>query len=239
MGRGVPGRTRRASGGAAVETPRGQVLRDEDHLVDGVAELLHLGQHDVFGTRPLHAAERRNGTEAAAPVAPLGHLDIGPRRLRRGTWKVQEVEGGEGLACLTLVGEGAHGPPAQGHGHAEARHQVDLGQRRGELVAVAFGQTSRHHQARALVAGGSELENGVDRLLAGRLDEGAGVHHHELGVIRRRRGLVPVATQHPGQLVRVDLVLGTPQGFQPVSLGHQDNLPGRRRRVTTSGEGGI
>ena len=151
---------------------------------------VHLGQHDVFGARPLQAPERRDGAEAAAPVAPLGHLHIGPRRVGRGTREVQEVEGGEGLAVRALVGEGACGPPAQGHRHPEARHQVDLGQGRRQLVAVALGQASRHHQARPLVAGGGELENGVDRFLAGRLDEGAGVHHHELGVVGRRRGLV-------------------------------------------------
>ena len=41
----------------------------------------------------------------------------------------------------------------------------------------------------------------------------------------RRGRLVPVAPEGPHQLVRVDLVLRTTQGLQPVSLGHQDNLP--------------
>ena len=75
--------------------------------------------------------------------------------------------------------------PAQGDGHPEAHHQVDLGQRGGELVAVALGQASRHHQARPVVTGGGEVEDGVDRLLAGGLDEGAGVDHHEIGVVGR------------------------------------------------------
>ena len=102
---GAPGapRPRRV----AVEPPRRQVLGDEDHLLHGVTELVHLGQHGSFGARSLQAPERRDGAEAAAPVTALGHLHIGPRGVGGGPGQVQEVEGGEGPAGGTLVGEGA------------------------------------------------------------------------------------------------------------------------------------
>ncbi len=159
------------------------------------------------------------------------------------TGQVQEVERQGGL-----VGRPLPGP--EGDGDPEAHHQVHLGQRGGELVAVALGQTSRHHQAGALVACGGQLEDGVDRFLARRLDEGARVDHDQIGVVRRCGRLVAVAAQRAHELVRVDLVLRTAQGLQPVSLGHQDNLPAersttrrgglsRRATDTMSGEGGI
>ena len=233
---------RHAVGRAAVEAPRRQVLGHEDHLAHSGTELVHLGQHDVFGARPLQTAERRDGAEAAAPVATFGHLDVRPRRARPRTGQVQEVEGREGLVGDALVGVGALESPTQGDGHTEAHDQVDLGQRRAELVTVALRQASRHDQARPVVTGGGEVEDGVDRLLPGGLDEGAGVDDHEIGIVGRGGGLVAVAPQRPGQLVRVDLVLGTTQGLQPVTLGHQDNLPAKPTTGTprnSSGEGGV
>ena len=88
-------------------------------------------------------------------------------------------------------------PVAQGDGHPEARHRVDLGHGRGELVAVALGQASRDHQPRPGPADGGELENGVDRLLARRLDEGAGVDHHQVGASAPRpaRSRPPAASR--------------------------------------------
>ena len=50
MGRGVPAGRATRSGARAVEPPRRQVLGHEDHLAHAVAELVHLGQHHVFGT---------------------------------------------------------------------------------------------------------------------------------------------------------------------------------------------
>ena len=62
----------------------------------------------------------------------------------------------------------------------------------------------------------ASVEDGVDRLLAGRLDEGAGVDHHEIGRLRGLGAAVPLGSQTALQLVGVDLVLRAPQGLQPV-----------------------
>ena len=73
----------------------------------------------------------------------------------------------------------------------EAEHRVGLGQRLGEVLAVALGQAADRHDglgaAVLLEVGG--LEQRVDGVLLGRLDEAAGVDDDGVGVGRgRRRG---------------------------------------------------
>ena len=188
MGRGRPGRTRHAVGRAAVEAPRGQVLGHEDHLAHAVAELVDLGQHDVFGARPLQAPERRDGAEAAAPVAALGHLDVGPRRARRrdGAGSGGRRTGGPRRSTRRSV-RVPSGRRPRVTGTPKPATRSTSGRAAASSVTVALGQASRHHQPGAGAAGGGELEDGVDRLLAGGLDEGAGVDHHQVGVLGRRR----------------------------------------------------
>ena len=55
------------------------------------------------------------------------------------------------------------------------------------------------------------LENRFDGFLASRLYEGTGVDHHDIGRSRVNRCGVSGVGEHGGQLVRVDLVLGTAQ----------------------------
>src|SRR5690606_27156140 len=65
-----------------------------------------------------------------------------------------------------------------------------------------------------------QVEDGVDRLLPSRVDERAGVHHDEVGVLGRAGGDEPVGEHRPGELVRVDLVLRAAQGLDPEGAGH-------------------
>ena len=96
----------------------------------------------------------------------------------------------------------------------EAEHRVGLGQRLGEVLAVALGQAAHGHDGLGvpglLEVGG--LEQGVDRVLLGRLDEAARVDDHGLGVGGVRDEQEAAGLQPPGQLLGVDLVAGAPEG---------------------------
>ncbi len=98
----------------------------------------------------------------------------------------------------------------------EAHHGVDLGQLGGQLVAVALGQAAGDHQAGAVAPVVGQRQDGVDRLLAGLVDERAGVDDHDVG----GGGVVglgePVGDQAAVELVRVDLVLGAAERLHPV-----------------------
>ena len=95
---------------------------------------------------------------------------------------------------------------------AGADDGVDLGNVLLDLVAVALDQAAGHDEAAGLAAGGDlvlrHLEDGVDRLLLGRVDEAAGVDDQNLGVLgaggELGAGVVEQAHHHLG----VDEVLG-------------------------------
>ena len=94
-----------------------------------------------------------------------------------------------------------------GTADAEAGDLVDLGQGGGELVAVALGHAAGDDEAAAVAPPLVEGQHGVDRLLAGGLDERARVDDDEvgrLGVVGRAQ---PVGEQRADELVGVDLVL--------------------------------
>jgi hypothetical protein len=187
----------------------GQVLGDEDDLADAaLRERLDLGQHAVERSGPLGTPEARDGAEPAGLVAPLRHLHVGPRRAGRGPRQLEQVEGRDGRAG------GAGGRlAAERDRHPEARHGIRLGQRVGQLLAVALGQAARDHEAGAPGLAPGQVQDDLDGLLPGLLDERAGVHDDEVG----RRGVVdgrhPVGQQGPDELVRVDLVLRAAQGL--------------------------
>ena len=71
--------------------------------------------------------------------------------------------------------------------HAEPGHLVDLGQRGGQFVAVALGHAAGDDESGAVLALILQRQDGVDRLLAGLVDERAGVDDDEIGERRRRR----------------------------------------------------
>ena len=98
----------------------------------------------------------------------------------------------------------------------EAEDRVGLGQRLGEVLAVALGQAAhRHDRLRGAV--GLEVgrrEQGVDGVLLGRLDEAAGVHHHRVGVLRVVDEPETAGLEASGELLGVDLVAGAAEGHQ-------------------------
>ena len=99
----------------------------------------------------------------------------------------------------------------------EAEHRVGLGQLVGELLAVALGEAADGDDllgaaACALEVGG--LEQRVDRVLLGLLDEAAGVDHGDVGLGGVVDEQPPLGGEPAGQLLGVDLVAGAPQGHE-------------------------
>ena len=93
--------------------------------------------------------------------------------------------------------------------------RVGLGKSIRKVALVALRHAAEHDQAGVLPLTRGVLEDHVDRLLTRRFDEGAGVHHHHVGGLRRVGLAVPRACQQGLDLVRVDLVLGAAEGGQP------------------------
>ena len=86
----------------------------------------------------------------------------------------------------------------------EADEAVDLGDLPGELVAEAVDHAAGHqHLLDPLALAADHLQDGVDRLLLGLLDEGAGVDHHRL----RRVEVVDHLIAAPGELAEHDLAV--------------------------------
>ena len=100
----------------------------------------------------------------------------------------------------------------------EAEHGVGLGQRLGEVLAVALGQAADRDDglgAATVACGGLQvgsLEQGVDGVLLGGLDEAAGVDHHRVGVLGVLDEDEATRLEPSGKLLGVDLVAGTAQG---------------------------
>jgi len=108
----------------------------------------------------------------------------------------------------------------EGEGEPFVMHtgdHVHLGQGGGQLVAVTLGQAAGDGQTGPHGTGLGQLQDGVDGLLAGRLDEGARVDDDQVGGLRAVGPLVPLRLEAAAQLLRVDLVLGAAQGLEPVA----------------------
>ena len=213
---------------ALVAPVAGQVLRDEHDLLGPAGhELVDLEEDLLDRPRSLGAAEARDGTEPARLVTALRDLDVGPRRLGRGTREVQQVEARERRGV---------GLAAEGDRHPEPGHRVDLGKGGGQLVAVALRHAAGHDDlgARRLALG--QAEHDVDRLLPGLLDEGTRVDHHEIRRLGRRGTGHPVGEEGAHELVGVDLVLGAAKGLdeeRAPARGHGARVPVRLGGVRT------
>ncbi len=233
----------------AVEGERREVLGHQHHLAQpavGAAELVHLGQdggsvvrdrclprNDGMAQKPqLRSHPSATFTyDHGAAVAGRGRFNRSKdgnrcRRRHRPRLADRATPGWPGTGGPTVRRSAGSGPTGQGR--PERRHQIHLGQGLGQLVAVALGHAAGHHQPGAVPAGVGQGQDGVHRLLAGRLDEGARVDHHQVGLLGGAGRLVAVGHQRPDQLVGVHLVLRAAQRLDPVPLGHQDNLPGSR-----------
>ena len=184
-----------------------QVLSDQDDLLH--LESVDLGQDVGRLARPLAAPERRDSAESTLAVAPLGHLDVRPGCLGRRPGQVEQVKRRDRRSVRPALG-------GEGDRHPEPGHQVDLWQGVSELFAVALGHAAGDDQASSRPPDVGQGQDGVDRLLAGRFDEGASVDDDQVGLLRPGSPVVTVSLQGPGQLVGVHLVLRASERLQPV-----------------------
>ena len=193
---------------------------DEGDGAVGAEAVAAVGYLHVGGNRPPCA--RRIGFGGEAPVRLHARAAFrGPvaRRCRRVSVACTRTPAADcaGRARRAFRQLGEH---AFQHLHdvvlAGTRHE---GARLGKLVfqrlAVARRHAARHHQGGAAVLHAGKprhVEDGLDALLGGRLDERAGVHHHrvgERGVVHHR---MPRRLHAFAHVRRVHLVLGASQG---------------------------
>ena len=227
---------------AEVLAVRRRVLADEEQLAHALLpQPSRLG--DDVGGSPRHerATEHRDGAERAAPVAAARDLQ---RRPRAGVQPrahellavavTRERDGGRGIRAVDRGQREQHPPVGRHVGcrpratedrgevarhvavGVEAEHGVGVGQLVGQGLPVTLGEAAdgddRLGAPGLLEVGG--LEQGVDGVLLGLLDEAAGVDHRDVGV----GGVVDegpaLGGEAAGELLGVDLVAGAPEGDQ-------------------------
>jgi hypothetical protein len=105
----------------------------------------------------------------------------------------------------------------------ETEHGVRLGEALGQVGAVALGQAADgdHLLGAPLLLEVGRLEQRVDGVLLGLLDEPAGVDHHRVGGRRVLDEEEAARRETSGQLLGVDLVAGTAQGHERDGRGHR------------------
>ena len=170
-----------------VQTPAGDVLRDDDQLFDAERrEILRLLHDGIERTAAVAAADGGDGAEGAPVVAPLGDAQIRPARTGRdhaadllnGAALVAEIQGPAAvhhvLDGLTDLAEAAR-----------AEHTVHLRKALEDVVFVPLRETAGHEdlfQAARLFHLG-ELQDLVDRLALGGVDEAAGVDDRNVAAV--------------------------------------------------------
>ncbi len=129
------------------------------------------------------AAHERNGAEGAAMVAAFADLEVahegGVPRVNAHTWMLRD--GVANQPALAQLGQ-------QLLGLGGAEEEIDLGQRLLEFTLVAFNHAadSDHGGGRSRFLQAPRGDDGVNRLLLGRVNEATGVYDDQL----RRLGVV-------------------------------------------------
>jgi hypothetical protein len=98
----------------------------------------------------------------------------------------------------------------------ESEHGVGLGQFSRKFPAVPLGQAANgdHGLGTPGLLERSRLEQGVDGVLLGRLDEPAGVDQCDIGVCGIGNEAPSGGREAPSEFLRVDLVARAPEGHQ-------------------------
>lgn len=133
----------------------------------------------------------------------------------------------------------------------EAEHTVRLGQRLGELLAVALGHAADGHYGlgSAVILQIVGFQQGIDGVLLGGLDETTGVDDGDIGIGGFLDELPAVRCQAACELLRVHLVTGTAKSDKGdgTAFGHRPQptlsrpppwRAGLRRRTRPPGPGG-
>ena len=183
------------------------VLGDDGQLRHApVGQTLRLVHQLLHGLRHQVPPDEGDGAVGAAVVAPVA----GPQKRPvggRGQDPVRESAAKLGQGSAQLLGQ----EPRQLLILPDSQQDVDLRQLFRQLLPIPLREAARGHQhptaAPLLVLG--HLQDGVDALLLGRVDEAAGVHDQHLRLLGVGGELIagpPQQAQHP---LRVHLVLGT------------------------------
>ena len=99
---------------------------------------------------------------------------------------------------------------------AGANHCVHLRNVLLDLMPVALHQAAGDDEllGPAALFEARHLQNRVDRLLLGAVDERAGVHHDDIGVLRPARNLRAGGGEHPHHYLAVNQVLRAAEAYE-------------------------
>ncbi len=158
----------------------GEVLGDQVQLDDAPGlQRRGLGDERVRAERPVPTAPQRDGAEGAPVVAALADLQV---------CHVPQAADGQARArvlALAAIEQAAHHELRDQLGQVpESQEEVDLGDRPLQLVTVPLDHAADGDE-RAEPAGVFEacgIEQRVDGLFLGRVDERARVHDQHIGV---------------------------------------------------------
>ena len=189
----------------------GGVLSDQVDFPNSLAEQAGGFRHDgLETTAPELAPVLRDDAERAGVVAALGDLHVGEvlgggKHARGGI--VVEVQ------AARVHGRGVFDPLAHGHDAVDfvgPDDGVHLGHVLQDVAPVALDQAPGDDQAlrpaHLLVLG--HLQDGVDRLLLGGVDETASVDDQHLGLVRMGGELMPAGGELAHHDFRIDQILG-------------------------------
>ena len=194
-----------------VRAPAARVLGDEHDLAHAGRHLGgHLGAHVVEREAAVAPADVREGAVRAEAVAAVRYLHVG----RHGAALPRLAVRGRTLRPGRRLADDA-GQHERDVILARARHEgACLGQLGLEVLAVARRHAAGHDERGTPVAHVRQvgrLEDRLEALLGGRLDERARVHHDgvgRLGVVRQR---VACRGRPGAHVLGVHLVLGASQ----------------------------
>ena len=190
-----------------VDAVGGGVLADDEQLLDAsLHEPLGLGHHVARGTAGEAPAQVRDDAERAAVVAALGDLQIRVVA-RREAQALGRHQVDEGIVQRRdrLVHGSHHRLVLVGTGDGE--HAGVL----GEDAVLLDPEAAGDDDAAVL---GDGLADGAEALLARRVQEAAGVDHHDVGAGIVAGELVAFGAQLGDDAFRVDQRLGTAERYE-------------------------
>ena len=204
----------------------GDILGDDQQLLHaGVRQLPGLFQKALHGAAAVFAPQGGDHAVGAVVVASLRDAEIripGGRGqdaspVLGGGVDVAQVAGPQAGASHHLVNGGADVPVAAG-----AQDAVHLRQLVQNVLLVPLGHATGD-QDLLYLAGPLQLrhlQNVVDGLLAGGLQEAAGVHHHHVGPLRLGLDGMAGGLDRGHHLLAVHLILGAAQGDKGNVIWH-------------------
>ena len=207
----------------------GEILRDEIHLDRSLRfeppGLLHQPPEPEGAVT---TAPQGDGAERAPVVAALADLQVahvaGSERK-----PVAGMRGARPLRQQSALDQLGHEPVEI----AQAQEQIHFGEGGLEFVPVALDHApdGDDRAAPSLALEPPRLEQGLDRLLLGGVDEAAGIHQDDVGVRQIRHASRTASHERGEHPFGVDRVLVAPEAHEPQSgRAGRDRISVRRHR---------